>query len=198
MPFLASAARGICWVRWARALAVLLQVQQGFAGHLICSHTKKKCGQSGKMSNLIDMILQAADIFEQAAQDQLNLLQHQHQPTPQHPLPPLHALPLGSNRFPANMRSIDPITLNNNIPHDRMVYLSVNAPNGKVHHVYDYNSIKHLVNSKPANQLKSPITKRPFGVANVRKAYPPVDVQKAVKHLRDAAAILGSAKGYYS
>lgn len=95
---------------------------------------------------------------------------------------------VGSNAV-KNVNMVDPVTYEP-IAYQDAVYLKPNVHRGKVHAVYDYNTIKRWMKGNPT--ASSPLTHTPFRGGNVVRAFPDPDIQKTVRLLQEASTILKS------
>lgn len=93
---------------------------------------------------------------------------------------------VGSNAV-KNVNMVDPVTYEP-IAYQDAVYLKPDVHQGKVHAVYDYNTINRWM--KGQTTASSPLTQTTFRGQNVVRAFPNADIQKTVRLLQDAATIL--------
>lgn len=93
---------------------------------------------------------------------------------------------VGSNAV-KNVNMVDPVTYEP-IAYQDAVYLKPNVHQGKVHAVYDYNTINRWM--KGQTTASSPLTHTTFRGQNVVRAFPDADIQKTIRFLQDAATIL--------
>ena len=152
---------------------------------------------SGFISSIDRIVFMLNDMME-ADLAEANQAQASQQPQSSQqanqPLPTRNLMRLGSNSV-ANANLTDPVTYEA-VPHESAVYLKKNVNRGKVHYVYDYNTIRKWM--KNNTSATSPMTGVRFTGQNVVRAFPRVDIEKTIRFLQEAATIMRAHNHTYT